>query len=107
MCRLSSYDVTPPGGYAFEQTEGIPRSFPALPTIESQAQAVSGFRRGNGLPRSSLRESITDVDRYCANVLLHCHRRWTVPVDPTADTIATAVGPAQGEKCKGCGAEIK
>lgn len=108
MCRLSSYDIRPPGCYAYEQTDGIKQSFPPQPTPEAQAQNLSSFRRGNGLSRSSVRECLEDVDHYAAQVTLHCNRRWTVPIDAT-NTTATALSQTSPiiTPCKSCGAEIK
>lgn len=107
MCRLASYDTVPPGGYLYTQTEGIKREFPSLPTIESQAQAVSAFRAGNGLPRSSVRECLTDIDHFNA-ARLGCHRRWCVSVDPATGATTTALSQTSPiiTPCKGCGAQL-
>ena len=112
MCRLRSYEINPPGGFLYVQTEGIKREFPSEPVIESQAQAVSAFRRGNGLPRAGVRECIEDVDRWNAS-RLGCNRSWCVAADsPTeAHTISIAnshplITKSTGGVCSGCGAQL-
>lgn len=106
--RLRSYDAVPPGGYSYEQTIGIYRAFSAQPLIEAQAQAVSAFRKGNGLPRSDIQEALQDIDAYtCAR--LGGMSEWCVETSPKAARI-TALNPsvsvvAGGAKgCRGCGA---
>lgn len=99
--RLRSYDLNPPGGYPYEQTEGIRKPFPSQPLIEAQAAIVADFRKGNGLPRSDVKQALEDVDHY------QCFRlgnnpRWCVPVDGASilplNTSSPIIAP-----CKGCG----
>lgn len=106
-CRLASYDVSPPGGYLFEQTEGIKRSFPTSPIIEALAQDVSAFRAGNNLPRANVRQCIEDIDHQNAE-RLGCHRGWTVPIDAPADAKAISLPESHPliTPCAGCGAKL-
>ena len=106
-CRLRTYDVGPPGNYSYVQTEGIQREFPSLPTIESQAEAVSSFRAANVLPRANLRQCIEDIDHYTA-ARLGCHRQWTVPIDSVAESTAINLPESHPmiTKCAGCGAQL-
>lgn len=103
-CRLKSYEQPLPGNYPYEQVEGIRRSFPSLPTPESQASAVSAFRKGNGLPRSSFVECLEDVDRYqcqrLGNNRTYCNcsdQKGIVALNASSPIIAP---------CKGCGAPV-
>ena len=99
--HLRSYDATPPGAYRYEQTEGIPRVFPASPVIEDLAGAVSRFRAANGLPRSSFLEALQDVDHYtCAglgNNPAYC-------VSGDSQSVALNASSPQLNPCRGCGA---
>lgn len=105
-CRLRSYDISPPGGYPYEQTVGIPRKFPSQPMIEAQAQLVSSFRKANGLPRSSVKESLEDVDQYtCAR--LGCMPGFCVSVTQQGVVAMAATAPAIAPPCKGCGAPVQ
>ena len=107
-CRLLNYDGPIPGNYPYVQTEGIHRDFSALPIIESQAQTVSEFRRGNSLPRASVRECLEDVDHYNAQ-RLGCHRSWTVAIDAQTGARTVALNPTHpimAPPCNGCGAQL-
>jgi len=102
--HLRSYELNPPGGYYYVQSEGIQRSFPAVPIIEDLAKSVSAFRRGNGLPRADLDEAMDDVDCWtCAR--LGNSRRWCVNRDHPIG-IATPTTVAAGAPCQGCGAGV-
>lgn len=107
--RLRSYDAVPPGGYSYEQTTGIYRAFSSQPLIEAVAQAVSAFRKGNGLPRSSVQEALQDVDAYtCAR--LGGMSAWCVDTNPKSKIVAlnpsvsVVAGGARG--CRGCGVPV-
>lgn len=104
--RLRTYDLAPPGGFPYEQTTGIYRSFPSVPLIEAQAQTVSDFRKGNGLPRASVREALEDVDAYtCAR--LGNMRGFCTERDPKSPaTIALNQSSPIVAPCGGCGAPI-
>lgn len=105
--RLRTYELSPPGGYPFEQTTGIGRSFPSVPIIEDQARAVAAFRAGNGLPRSSFKEALEDVDCYQCQRLGNINS-FCVDTDPQAHIVA--MGPTSPlinpPGCGGCGAPI-
>lgn len=109
-CRLKSYELPVPGGYPYENTEGIYRKFPSEPLIEAQAQNVSAFRKGNSLPRSSLAECLQDVDGYTAR-RLGCHQSFCFN-DETSSTTNVSVAlnqssPILNTGCGGCGAKIQ
>ena len=103
--RLRSYDVSPPGGFPFEQ-DGSDK-FATQPMIEAQARIVQAYRKGNGLARSSYAECVEDVDRYQCQRLgnnptfcIECN-----PDDPHGLSLpANAPGLAP---CAGCGARIE
>lgn len=102
--RLRSYELTPPGGYVYEQTEGIYRKFPSVPMVEDQARSVSSFRKANGLPRPSVAEALRDIDRQtCAR--LGNSLAWCIPSD--GQTVAlNASNPIIAPPCQGCGAPV-
>jgi hypothetical protein len=62
MWILINHLNCPPGEFLYEQTEGIQRKFPSTPLIRHQADAVSEFRKANGLPRSDFASCLQDVD---------------------------------------------
>lgn len=104
--RLRSYDVNPPGGFPYEQTIGIYRQFPAVPLIESQAEAVYQFRAGNGLPRASKIEALEDVDCYQCQRLGNPHR-FCVETEPGQAVVSlNASSPIVAPPCRGCGAPV-
>ena len=107
MCRLRSYDGPLPGNYSYVQTEGIKRDFPSVPVIESLAQDLSSFRKGNNLPRSSVKECLLDVDHYNAQ-RVGCHRDYTTAIDSIADAGKTSLPQSHPiiTPCKGCGAQL-
>lgn len=106
-CRLRTYDMSPPGGFPFENFKGIYRKFESQPLIEAQAIAVSAFRMGNGLPRSSMAECLRDIDRYTC-YRLGCDSRFCVPVDSKspATTALNQSSPLLTPGCRGCGARL-
>lgn len=104
--HLRSYDLSPPGGFPYEQTEGLRKNFPSLPLIEDQAKAVSAFRTRNGLARAGLREALEDVDRFqclrLGNMPAFC-----VPCDQAKGSIAlNQSSPIVAPPCHGCGIPI-
>lgn len=104
--RLITYDVSPPGGYPYTQVTGLPHEFPSLPTIESQAEVVSNFRKNNGLPFSSKLEALRHIDcQVCAR--LGNDPKWCVPVNADGPQ-QTALGPTHPmvAPCLGCGAVL-
>lgn len=103
--KLKSYDVVPPNCFSYEQTQGIARSFHREPVIEAVAKAVSAFRKGNGLPRAGLRESLEDVDWYNATVVLRGDPRFTSPTSGPAVAVGDTAA-ILNEGCKGCGAPV-
>ena len=89
------------------QTEGIQRSFPALPLIEGLAKDISAFRTGNGLPRPGFKECLEDADRYNA-ARLGCNRAWCVDIGSATGIQTTAMNPTHPliTPCPGCGAKV-
>lgn len=104
--RLRSYELSPPGGYPYEQRKGVQRKFPSLPMIEAQAAVVADFRRANGLPRASVMEALEDIDRYtCAR--LGGMSQWCLPVDQEAQSaVALGISSPIVSPCRGCGAAV-
>ncbi len=101
--RLRTYDIAPPGGYPYEQVEGIRKKFPSQPMIEAQARIVSEFRKANGLPRATIKEALADIDVY------QCQRLGNMPSYCTEATPGmVAIGQASPiiTPCKGCGAKV-
>jgi hypothetical protein len=103
--RLRSYELTPPGGYPYEQTEGIHRKFVSQPMIEAQAQAVASFRRANHLPRATALEALEDIDRYTCQRLGNMPG-FCVPVDRPGPVVALGPTSPLVAPCGGCGAPI-
>lgn len=101
--RLRSFDATPPGGYPYEQTEGIRRKFCSEPMVEAQARIVSNFRKGNGLPRASIIEAMEDISEYT------CRRlggNSAFCVDSDTPVLALNQSSPIISPCAGCGAPI-
>jgi len=105
--RLRSYDVSPPGGFPFDQVGDKPQKFPAQPMIEAQARIVQSYRKGNGLPRASYAECVEDVDRF------QCKRLGNNPtfcIACNSDAPHQLSLPANAPglaPCAGCGARIE
>lgn len=103
--RLRSYEISPPGGYPFEQREGVHRKFPSVPIIEDQARNVAAFRKANGLPRSTITEALSDVDCFqcqrLGNMPSYC-----VPTDQLNTPVAIGQTSPIINPCKGCGAPV-
>ena len=105
-CRLRSYEVVPPGGYPYENTQGIYRKFPSEPLIEAQARALSAFRKGNGLQRSSVTECLQDIDEYTCR-RLGCPHQLCVSTDAANPQIAlSSSSPVLGGGRGCCGAAV-
>lgn len=105
-CRLKSYEQPIPGGYLFEETfKGIKHTFKE-PIIEGTATGLSAFRRGNGIPRSSIKECIEDVDRYQC-LRLGNNRTYCTCSDGQTGIIALGTASPIVTPCKGCGAPIR
>lgn len=104
--RLRSYDVSPPGGYPYLQTDGIRREFKSQPLIEAQAQVVAGFRKANGLSRSSVIEALQDIDHFTCRRLGNM-AGFCVPCDQTnpGKTALSSTSPIVNP-CHGCGAPV-
>lgn len=98
MLDLKSYtNNLPPGGFWFDQTEGIFHRFEATWDLREQAIRVSDFRKGNNLPRADVESCALDIVAYT------CQRypNWCYDTDtPVAQTIAA---PKRG-RC--CGARV-
>ncbi len=101
--RLRSYDISPPGGYPYVQTEGIRKNFPTVPLIEDQARSVSSFRTNNHLPRASVVESLEDISNFTCTRLggmaAYC-------IDSENPGVALSTASPIISPCKGCGAQV-
>lgn len=106
MFRLRTYEVSPPGGFIYQQTQGITRKFKG-PLIEAIAGQVADFRKANGLPRASVREALEDVDHYTCERLGNM-AQWCVSCDPKDRIVALApTHPIVAPPCAGCGAPVQ
>ncbi len=102
--RLTTYNATPPGGYIFPKPTGGNWS---EPMIEAVAGQVSTYRKMNGLPRSTMKEALADVDHYTCQ-RLGGMSAFCVPCNSSApDTIALGQSsPIVAGPCRGCGAPV-
>ncbi len=102
-----SYDVVPPGGYPFAEGGAKPRRFASQPSIEAQARTVQGYRKGNGLPRTTYAECVADVDHYVATEILKGSPKFTVQVSEDLPEAVAMSANAPGMKpCAGCGVPL-
>jgi hypothetical protein len=103
-CRLKTYEVTPPGGYPYEDEDG--KKFPSVPMIEDQARKVSAYRAKNNRPRASLKECLEDIDSF------QCRRlgnmaQWCLCNEQSAGRVSFGPGnPIVDPPCQGCGAKL-
>lgn len=118
MLRLKNHNNVPPGNYFYRllfrdgreeawfgpcKSTANCRQFGPSPIINEVAQGLSNFRRANSLPRSSLPETIEDVDGYT------CQRiggmpAWCMDTDaPYSQVNPTAV---QSAPCSTCGQKL-
>ena len=104
--RLRTYETTPPDCYVYNQVSGIPRSFGREPEIMVIARQVSEFRKRNNLPRSSIIESLENVDRQTCWRLKNSPQ-WCIE-DPTpfAPSNTDPNNPIVNPPCAGCGAPV-
>ena len=103
--RLRSYDISPPGGFPYTQTEGIQKAFRSEPMIEAQAQNVANFRKMNGLPRATAKEALLDIDAYtCAR--LGGMSPFCVDAEASATGALSTASPIVAPPCASCGAPI-
>lgn len=100
---LRSYDLSPPGGYPYVQTEGINHSFPSVPYPEFQAQNVASFRQANGLARSTVAEALLDIGEFTCKRLGYMT---SFCVDTDNPTIAVNTSVMVNRGCKGCGVPV-
>lgn len=101
--RLKSHTQAPPGGYPYEQREGIQRKFKTTYDIAVDAKAVADFRQGNNLPRATLAECMEDID------LQTCQRLGNMPrwcYDTEQSYVATTP-KLRPKSCSGCGAKVE
>ena len=103
MCRLKTYEVTPPGGYPFKEDDG--RKFKSVPMIEEQARAVAAYRAANNRPRASVREALEDVDRYTCQRLGNMPQ-WCLCNEQAAGNIALGSSSPIVSPCHGCGVKV-
>jgi hypothetical protein len=99
--RLRRHSPFPPGGFPYEQTQGIYHKFKGDCDIRTQADRVSEFRKANGLERQSFEEAFEDVDKYQC-IRLGGHDRWCVEDGPTTKTFQE-IQPAARKVRRGCG----
>lgn len=78
MWVLKTHSKAPPGGYPYEQREGIRKKFGTTFDILDDARKVADFRKGNNLSRATVALAMEDIDtqtcerigndpRYCRN----------------------------------------
>lgn len=103
--RLRTYDVSPPGGFPFEQTNGIYKKFPAEPLIEAQARNVASWRGANNLARATVREALEDVDRYTCR-RLGGMAGFCAPCSGEHEVALGSSSPIVAPPCRGCGAPV-
>lgn len=105
--RLRSYEVTPPGGYCYDEP-GFKRR--CLPVIEDIARALSAFRKANGRARSSTAECLADVDAAQCQRLGN-DRTFCISCDQAqgeAPAVALAANnPLIAPPCAGCGTVVQ
>lgn len=104
--RLKSYDLSPPGGFPYDDPAG--KRFPSQPLIEAQAQTVARWRAANGKPRATVKESLQDVDQQTCKRLGNM-RQFCVLCDAAAAAASVALNqssPIVAPPCGGCGAPI-
>lgn len=105
MWQLKDYRRIPPGGFYYEQTEGIKRGFQPRPVINDLAKAVSRFRTGNNLPRPTLAESLKDIDAYTC-VRLGNNPAWCFETELTHEQVHKE-NPILMPPCTSCGAKVE
>lgn len=104
--RLRSYDQAPPAGYCYGPEGGFTKR--CLPVIEDIARALSAYRKGNGLPRSSITEALRDVDSYQCQRLGN-NPTYCIPCDkgnPQAVALSPNA-PIIAPPCQGCGVAVQ
>ena len=104
--RLRSYDQSPPGGYPYRQEGSKPRTFTAVPLIESQARNVESYRKSNGLPRATYPESLVDVDRYQC-IRMGNNPQYCIPCESQSQSVAVAANAPGLVPCGSCGARVE
>jgi len=104
-CRLKTYEITPPGGYPYEEADGS-KKYPSSPMIEDVARQVAAYRAKNKRPRASLRESLEDVDAFTCRRLGNM-AQWCLCNDQAAGQVSFGPGsPIVDPTCKSCGAAV-
>lgn len=79
--RLKNIRGFAPGGYPYQQPAPKPHYFKAESyDLKQQAIIVSQYRLANGLPRSSLAETMEDIDAYTCQ-RLGGNPRWCFDTD--------------------------
>jgi len=107
MYRLRSYDITPPGGFSYHQTDGIDRVFRSSPMIEDTARSVMAFRKGNNLARATYPECLFDVSCYtCSRLNARLRPQFCVAAEPGVETIALNANAPGIAPCTSCGAPV-
>jgi hypothetical protein len=103
-CRLKTYEISPPGGYPYEDTDG--HKFASSPMIEDTARRVAAYRAKNNRPRSSVREALEDVDAYTCQRMGNM-AQWCLCNDQAAGQVSFGPGsPIVDPTCKSCGAAV-
>ena len=103
--RLRRYEKTPPGGFVYQQTEGIARKFGTSYDLYTDARTLQDFRAGNGLSRATFAACLQDIDEYTCLRLggmpEFCHDP-DVPYSQTQPKLR-----AKNRSCGTCGAKIR
>ena len=102
--RLRRHDVAPPGGYPYEQREGIQKAFKTTFDINVDAKAIADFRQGNNLSRSTFAEALEDLDTQTCERLGYMPRYcW----NPQNVSYAETTPKLRPRGCSGCGAKVE
>lgn len=102
--KLYSFSPFPPGAYPYEQVfNGKIYKFPDMGlNIEQQALKIQQFRAANGIPRSTLAETIEDLNEFtCAR--LGNDPKWCGDGKRAVSKIAQRT---QRRGCAGCGTRL-
>lgn len=100
--RLRTYEISPPGGYCFEQGK-FKRCEPDLTAL---ARMLLEYRKGNGKGRATLAECIQDVDRFQC-LRLGNNPTFCISCDQQQVVAMAASSPYIAPPCHGCGVTVQ